>query len=128
MFTLSCFPLIVLQEKRIGGVHGLRLIKDSYFVFHKKLPTSLITTSQRFKRDVSFSLSGQDNALVLMVTMIMTTMTMMTPIMMMKIVIERGSFFACGVDFTLDQSPRTKTSTHIVMVGIQRYKEIHKFT
>ena len=84
--------------------------------------------------DVSFSLSGQDKAMVVMMTVIMTTMTMITMIMMMKmmkmilIVIERGSFFACGVDFTLDQSPRTKTSTHIVMVRIQRYEEIHKFT
>ena len=47
--------------------------------------------------------------------------------MMIVIVIELGSFFACGVDFTLDQSPRTKTSTHIVMVGIQKYEEIHKY-
>ena len=60
-------------------------------------------------------------------TVIMTTMTMITMKMMMKIVIERGSFFACGVDFTLDQSPRTKTSTHIVMVGIQKYEEILKY-
>ena len=71
--------------------------------------------------------------MVVMITVIMTTMMKMTLIMMMmmilmKIVIERGSFFACGVDFTLDQSPRTKTSTHIVMVRIQRYEEIHKFT
>ena len=52
---------------------------------------------------------------------------MMMKKMTIVIVIERGSFFACGVDFTLDQSPRTKTSTHIVMVRIQKYEEIHKY-
>ena len=34
-FVIIClfFHWSCLQEKRIGGVHGLRLIKDSYFVF-----------------------------------------------------------------------------------------------